>query len=61
MSNIQTYKVWLTLYDNKEHTSYSSNNTIDTYIQAQNYQQVVKMVEAQYNGCAKLNSASVVS
>ena len=61
MSNIQTYKVWLTLYDNKEHTSYSSNNTIDTYIQAQSFQQVQRMVEAQYNGCAVLNQAIPVN
>lgn len=53
----KTFKVWITLYDNKEHTSYSSNSDINTLIQAQNYQQVQRIVEAQYNGCAVLRQA----
>ena len=61
MAFTKTFKVWITLYDNKEHSSKSSNSEIDTLVQAQNYQQVQRMVEAQYNGCAVLRQCSEVN
>jgi hypothetical protein len=57
MSFTKTYKVWITLYDNRNHTSKSSNSEIDTLVQATNYQQVQRIVEAQYGGCAVLRQA----
>jgi hypothetical protein len=54
---LKTYKVWITVYDDRSQTSFSSGADIDTLMTAQNYQQIEKMVEAQYNGCAKLRSA----
>jgi hypothetical protein len=49
---MKTYTVIFNLYDNKDHSSYGSNNQIRTTIQANGYQQVLQMIEAQYNGCA---------
>lgn len=54
---LKTFKVSMTIYDNKEHTAKSSGCDVDTLMQAQNYQQIQKMVEAQYAGCAQLRYA----
>jgi len=51
---IKTFKVSFILYDNKEQTSKSTGCDIDTTMQGQDIQQVTKMIEAQYNGCAQI-------
>ena len=56
MSMMKNFRVYMKLYDNKNHTSFGSNADITTYVQAMTVQQAEKMLEAQYNGCAKIYS-----
>lgn len=49
---MKNWEVSIKLYNNKEHSESSSGCDINTFYQAQNTQQVQRMIEAQYNGCA---------
>jgi hypothetical protein len=55
MSMIKTFRVYLKIYDSPRQTSFGSNADVTTYVQAINVFQAEKMIEAQYNGCAKIN------
>lgn len=55
---MKTYKVWFTLFDDANQMSSSGNCEIDTIVQAMDGNQAQKMIEAQYNGRAKVRSVT---
>ena len=51
---LKTYKVRLAVYDDQRQMSSTGNNNIETLISALDHTMVRTMVEAQYNGCARI-------
>ena len=57
---LKTYKVRLAVYDDQRQMSSTGNNNIETLVSAIDHIMVQRIVESQYNGCARVISINEV-